>query len=305
MVSFEPKGLFFSKEKGLLYASKGGGVHPSKSHVSWVKYGANLARVKPAGIFFFSCLTPFIRDRPQEKKISPLHKIINMNLKNSIQNQAEPLNLIEKDMAYLLGALRDGCFIKNEKYYTYRIRIYQKNKQWIETLSTIMHKLFKKKPTITLDNRDNVWNLMVNSREIYEKLTRISDFTGNQKTWNVPKIILNSPLEIQKEFLKGFFDSEGGLPHMENGNIEPKNIRIHFTQSNRKCLEEVKEIVQKLGIKTGKVCGPYYKKGFEEPVYRLKIHGRREVAKFSKIVGSLHNEKQKRLNFVVKTLVEA
>lgn len=225
-----------------------------------------------------------------------------MNLKNSIQNQAEASNPIEKDMAYLLGALRDGCFIKNEKYHTYRIRIYQKNKKWIEDLSEIIQQLFKKKPTIILDKRDNVWSLMVNSREIYEKLIVISDFTGNQKTWNVPRVILNSSLEIQKEFIKGFFDSEGGLPHMENGNIEPKNIRVHFTQSNKKCLEEVKEIVNKLGLRTGKVCGPYYKKGFKEPVYRLKIHGKKEVSKFSKIVGSLHPEKQKRLDIVVKSL---
>lgn len=50
-----------------------------------------------------------------------------MNLKNSIQNQAKVMNPIERDMAYLLGAMRDGCFIRNEKYHTYRIRIYQKN----------------------------------------------------------------------------------------------------------------------------------------------------------------------------------
>ena len=116
--------------------------------------------------------------------------------KNSIQNQAEALNLIEKDMAYLLGALRDGCFTRNSKHYTYRIRIYQKNKEWIETLSKIIKQLFKKEPIISLDKRDNVWNLMINSREIYEKLVRISDFSGNQKTWNVPKFVLNSTSRI-------------------------------------------------------------------------------------------------------------
>jgi hypothetical protein len=185
-----------------------------------------------------------------------------MNLKNSIQNQPKASNLIEKDMAYVLGAMRDGCFTRNEKQHTYRIRIYQKNKQWIEKLSEMTERLLGKKPTVILDKRDNVWSLMINSRKIYEKLIKISDFTGNQKTWNVPKAILNSPLETQKEF----FDSEGGLPHMEKRKIEPKNIRVHFTQSNKKCLEEVKRIIESLEIKTGKVCGPYYKKGFKKPV---------------------------------------
>ena len=202
---------------------------------------------------------------------------------------------MNKEMAYLLGALRDGCFTKNESNHIYRVRIYQKNKEWIELLGGIAENLFGKKPTISIDSRDEVWNLMLNSREIYEKLVNVSDYTGSQKTWNIPREVLVSPSEIQKEFIKGFFDSEGGVPHVENGMVEGKNIVVHFTQSNEKCLEELKDMIQSLGIKTGKVCGPYYKKGYSDPFFRVKIHGRKEVAKFAHVIGSLHPEKQRRL----------
>ncbi len=212
---------------------------------------------------------------------------------------------IEKEMAYILGAIRDGSFIRNDKNSIYRIRIYQKDRKWIETVSNKMEKLFGKKPTISLDNRDHVWNLMVNSREIYEKVVAIGAYTGSQKTWAVPEAILSSPSDTQKEFVKGFFDAEGGLPHVERAEIEPKDICIHFTQCNKRCLEDVMQMLHRFGLKTGRVCGPYYKKGFADPVYRLKIHGKREVTKFSHIIGSDHTQKQARLKLVGKSLDKA
>ncbi len=207
--------------------------------------------------------------------------------------------------AYFLGALRDGCFIRNDKSSIYRIQIYQKNKKWIEILSKIIERIFDKKPLIVLDRRDDVWSLILNSKEIYEKVIKISDYKGTQKNWNTPRMILESPLEIQKEYVKGFFDSEGGVPHVEMSKVKPKNIRVHITQSNKQCLDELKIIIHNMGIKTGKVCGPYYKNGYNSPIYRLKIHGIKKVTKFSNIIGSSHPEKQKRLMMISKTHTKA
>ncbi len=208
--------------------------------------------------------------------------------------------------AYFLGALRDGCFAINNKNSTYRIRVYQKNKAWIEDLANISEELFGKKPIITLDKRDEVWSFMINSRHIYETVTEMSNYPGSQSEWNTPEVVLNAPLEIQKEYVKGFFDAEGGVPHVESGSVEPKNIRINFTQGNRKCLEELKRIISDFDIRTGNVCGPYFKKGYKDPVYRLKIHGVREVAKFFDSIGSLHPEKNHRLSLIKESIqVEA
>ena len=151
--------------------------------------------------------------------------------KISIHNNPEKL-------AYLIGALRDGCFIRNDSNHIYRIKIYQKNKEWIEILDSIIQELFGKKSTISLDVRDSVWNLMVNSKIVYQKLVEYSDFPGSQKVWNTPKFVLNSDLEVQKSYVRGFFDSEGGVPHIEERKIKPKDIRVEFTQVNKKCLEE-------------------------------------------------------------------
>jgi intein-encoded DNA endonuclease-like protein len=160
--------------------------------------------------------------------------------------------------------------------------------------------LFGKKPKIILDKRDFVWSLMLNSKAIYDKIVRISNYPGTQIKWNTPEMVMNGSPETQKGYVKGFFDSEGGIPHVENERVEPKNMRISFTQNNKTCLMELKAIISSFGVKTGNVCGPYFKKGCKNPVYRLKIHGFREVARFFDIFGSLHPEKNLRLSLIKK-----
>jgi len=205
---------------------------------------------------------------------------------------------LNQEVAYIIGAMRDGSFIHNKKYGINRIRVYQKNRIWIQRLSQLFESSFGKAPTIIKDERDDVWSLMINSVSIFRFLVKISEFNGNQKEWNTPTTIINSSDETKKEFIKGFFDSEGGVPHIEKRDIEPKNIRVHFTQANKRCLEELMEMIQSFDIKTGKVCGPYYKMGYPNPIYRLKIHGISNVAKFHDIIGSIHPEKELRLKII-------
>lgn len=208
------------------------------------------------------------------------------------------MNSTNENIAYIIGALRDGCFTKNEKYYVYRIRIYQKNKEWLEKVSDIFYNAFGKIPTIKHDKRDNVWCLILDSKSIFQKLVKISEFPGNQRTWKLPKFISEASEEIKKEYIRGFFDAEGGVPHIEKKEQEQKNIRIYFSQVSEEALIELKRLIEEFGIKCGKVSGPYFKKGFENPTYGLRIHGISEVAKFSMIIGSLHPEKILRLNAI-------
>ncbi len=205
---------------------------------------------------------------------------------------------INRDVAYILGALRDGCFIRNEKYRIHRIRIYQKNLEWVQMLSGLFSIVYGVIPIVSKDERDNVWSLMVNSVNVFRELSDLSEYPGKQCEWNIPSSILQSSTEAKIQFIKGFFDAEGGVPHVEKHKIEAKNIRVHFTQANEMCLEQIRGILNELDVKTGRVCGPYFKKGYRNPVYRLKIHGIREVARYSGIIGSEHPEKRIRLSII-------
>lgn len=207
---------------------------------------------------------------------------------------------IERNLAYILGALRDGTFTRNEKFHIYRIRVYQKNKNWILKLKKKFQRMFEKIPSILQDKRTRVWCLRLNSKRIYKKMVEKAEFPGKQEKWSVPSWILNSSHKIQKTYLKGFFDSEGGVPHVEERNLEPKDIRIHFSQNNKKCLEEIREMLQEFGIHTGKVCGPYYRKMNGKAEHELIIHGIHEVTKFYRRIGTLHEEKRERLEIIEK-----
>ena len=199
-----------------------------------------------------------------------------------------------KTLAYILGALRDGTFIKNEKYHVYRIRFYQKNKEWLLRLSQILFRYFGKMPRLLIDKRDNVWQLVIDSKKIFEYLQTTGEYPGNQRQWRIPKWIIQGGKETQKGYVKGFFDSEGGIPHFEKGAIKPKNAKIYFAQASKECLQDLKVILTELDFKTGMVSGPYYKKNYINPIFALRIHGIGEMVKFSRRIGSMHPEKIRR-----------
>lgn len=192
----------------------------------------------------------------------------------------------ENEIAYIVGAMKDGSYIQNKKHHIYRITLYQKNKKWLEYVSNMFEHIFSKKPRIEIDKRDNVWRLIMDSKRIFMEMKNLNEFS------------INKTSITKKMYIRGFFDSEGGVPHVEKRKILPKNMRAHFTQSDRLCLLQLKEMISSFGIKTGKVCGPYLKKGFSNPIYRLKIHGIREISKFADIIGSDHPEKQHRLSII-------
>ena len=58
----------------------------------------------------------------------------------------------------------------------------------------------------------------------------------------LPSLIFNSKKESKKEFLKAFFDDEGTM-----------SSTVSISQSNPNLLNEIKYLVEELGIKTGKI----------------------------------------------------
>ncbi|MBI3413498.1 MAG: LAGLIDADG family homing endonuclease [Candidatus Aenigmarchaeota archaeon] len=102
----------------------------------------------------------------------------------------------------------------------------------------------------------------------------------------------------QDKLYKRFFDAEGGISKIDKKDFLPKDIRIYICQANKQSLDELKNMIQEFGIRTGDVCGPYFKKGYEKPTYGLMIHGIKNVNSFSKIIGSLHPEKLKRFEII-------
>jgi intein-encoded DNA endonuclease-like protein len=206
---------------------------------------------------------------------------------------------ITEDLAYLLGAFKDGAVYKNEKEGIYRIRLYQKCKEWLIYVQQIFEKIFNKKLYLRKDPRKELWYLEINNKELFNILTDLL-------SQSVPPSIKNASLNIQKSFVQGVFDAEGGIMRIENyENIPEKlkkklsDIRVRFGQADRELLQFVKDTLEKIGIGCGRICGPFYKTEKSQGYYELNSYGIENFKKFMFSIGSRHPIKSERMSKIL------
>ncbi|MEM5805485.1 MAG: LAGLIDADG family homing endonuclease [Candidatus Aenigmatarchaeota archaeon] len=206
---------------------------------------------------------------------------------------------ITKDLAYLLGAFKDGAVYKNAKEGIYRIRIYQKYKEWLISVQQIFEKIFNEELYLRKDPRKELWYLEINSKNLFDTLV-------NLLSQAVPSSVKNASLEIQKSFIQGVFDAEGGIMRIENYENDPKklkkklsDIRVRFGQANKELLQFIKEMLEKIGISCGQICGPFYKTKKSEGYYELNSYGIENLKKFILLISSRHPIKIERMSKIV------
>src|SRR3989338_8156069 len=194
---------------------------------------------------------------------------------------------IEREVAYLLGAMRDSTIDFREGK-NYEIKIAQKNSEWLTVLQDIFLRHFGNAGKIT-KHVNNTAILRVNGKEIVRKLLELSEMKIPQENWDTPNIIKRQRPEIQTQYIRGFFDAEGGLP--KNPATATQRY-ISFSQKNRESLEFVREIlVRKKYIPTNiTFCGN---------VWEFRITRKMNMINFCKNIGSWHAEKKVRLNKLI------
>lgn len=214
--------------------------------------------------------------------------------KMEVKNQTGILE-VNKDLAYLLGAFKDGSIYKNEKEGIYRIRIYQRCKEWLEMTEEIFLKVFKKKLYLRKDPRKILWYLETNDKTLFILLR---DLLAKP----VPDIIKNNSIEIKLAFIQGVFDAEGGILRIEQYENESErlkkklqDIRVRFGQANRELLEFIKTTLEEIKIDCGKVCGPYYKNEKSQGYFEVNSYGIENLRKFLSLIGTRHPVKLMRM----------
>ncbi len=183
-----------------------------------------------------------------------------------------------KDLAYLMGAMRDGSLIKSRgKHF---VRLYDTaDAKWISSVKEIFSKLFETEMHLRYNKKFDVAYLEISSKPLFSLMKILFE---NNMHKDVPEIIKTAPLEIQKSYIEGFFDAEGHVPHKNT-----KRYQIDFTQKDPKSLEFVKKFLENFGIKCGKIS-----------THRLPIYGKENLSKFHENFTFLNLEKSKRLKFL-------
>lgn len=166
-------------------------------------------------------------------------------------------------IAYLNGATHDATLNKGK-----RVRFGQKNRQWLEHLKVLLGRIGWNSWIYKEGVRRNLYVLETLCNELDFKLNALS-------------------LKSRKErifYIRGFFDTEGGIP---------KNLGrfyIQLVQKNFTKIDNIKFILEKFGIKVGKVHNP--SKDVNPDYWRIFILADSH-RKFAEVIGSNHPEKIK------------
>ena len=163
------------------------------------------------------------------------------------------------ELAYLAGALRDGAL----STYKSELTISQSNKEWLEKeIKPALEKTFSIKVKIKGPQKDNCYYIKFRSVALFAIIETLLEW--KKFSWNTPSIILKSPIEYQKEYIRGFWDAEGS--NDKNGGI----LIFQAWPSLNECppLSDISNMLRKINIES------WYRKpqkGTNKPVNVLYI----------------------------------
>lgn len=185
------------------------------------------------------------------------------------------------DLAYLLGAMRDGSLINVSRKHW--VRLYDSTEsQWIENVSPLFQRIFDVTLHMRYQKKIKEKYLDISSKPLFSMINLLVD-GGLQK--DVPKIIKKSNMQIKLAYISGFFDAEG---HVPSSNVRHKRCRVTFTQKNEASLKFIKKVLGELKVKTSKISN-----------YSFAIYGEEMVRKFYLNVDLLNPEKSNRLRLLL------
>ena len=164
--------------------------------------------------------------------------------------------------AYLLGTLHDGTFSSNRRF-----RISQSGTDWLRILQRIFKKLGYNSWIYKEGKDRNVY--------VLETLCKKLNFSFDP---------LNLTAKEKIAYIKGFFDAEGGMPH------KLERFYIQLVQKDFKKIQTIKDLLNELGIGSGKIHNP--SKKVDPDYWRIFIPSK-DYKKFAEIINSFHPLKAK------------
>src|SRR3989344_3270479 len=170
---------------------------------------------------------------------------------------------ITNNLAYLLGALRDGSLPKPSKN-KYEVTIVADlDESWVKTVAEITEKTFKISrdklkiyKVMTNKSKQPFYRLKVYSKQLHELLTEFYS-VGSQQEWKTPDKIRNTNLNQKLHYISGFYDAEGGCRDADKflkGITKSINceaaIRCKHNYEVNEPLEFIQSILNELKIKS-------------------------------------------------------
>ncbi len=194
---------------------------------------------------------------------------------------------LNEDLSYILGVLcGDGYIDYSDRRMTWQIGLDVIDIEFVQRFSKALYNFFKINPTFRIrKQRKDRWNIQYTVKLCSKEACTFINSIGLFKTrnWDIPLEIKNSGLDVKSYFLKGFFDSEGGIDRAIG--------RVEATSINLGGLSGVGKLLEDLGIRYT-ILKTEHREPNRDPKYTLRINAKNSIIDFYKSVGFTISRKQ-------------
>ncbi|MFH0979264.1 MAG: LAGLIDADG family homing endonuclease [Candidatus Woesearchaeota archaeon] len=215
--------------------------------------------------------------------------IKSVKTKNSFPITNQKLSLNEGFARILGHIIGDGGIHIVVKENKYRIFYVNNEKFLLNSFKTDVVNCFGETKIYSrqrLDHGDEVWLPSTIGSLIY----RLLDFKAGNK--QVPSIVMRCKnTKVVAAFLQALYDDEGFL--------YPSKKMIVISQVDLQLIEQIKELVSRLQIKSNKILEHNSKS--RSLMYYFTITGKQDIQRFKNKIGFLHPIKSKKLSLLMKS----
>lgn len=197
---------------------------------------------------------------------------------------------ITKDMAYFIGVLQgDGCIHKSYKKnglllsLSASVTVGLGDYEFAEYIKGVMKKLFRCK--VSIYRYSSVARVHLFKRNVVRSIEKY-------KKIKVPRELLDSIL--LSYYIRGLFDTDGGCNIHKNSN----SGTVDFCNKNAKFVYKIGDLLKERFSIVNSV-RKNEKTGYD-PTYRLNIHNKMNILRFSDKIGFSHPRKREKLRLLVK-----
>jgi DNA gyrase subunit A len=202
-------------------------------------------------------------------------------LSRSTDQVSSNVDLINEDVAGLLGLLVSEGFISGEKQKYKRIGINNKDLTLLDFATSVFENNFKDMyGKISRSENGSTEVISIDSKKLYEHFVTNYDMKLNSYVKVIPKLVLGSTKKIQKEFLKYLFEGDGCVTYNERG-----SSCVSYTSYSKELIHQLQVLLLTFGVLTSK-----HTDGNGE---RLQVTGYQNIKSFYENVGFVSERKTK------------
>ncbi len=197
------------------------------------------------------------------------------------------------ELASLFGyVLGDGHIKKNKVQFCY----VNKSKELVDHITNCAKQVFDIEPTINFSEKYQLY--FVYSPTVVARILIMLGAPVSRKTIQeimVPDWIMKGSQEIKKAFIRALFDDEGWVGTTQGSFAIGfgQNKRKDLIETHKKYLEQLRCIIQEIGVPTSEI----FRRSEKEDFIQLgfKIIGRDNIKKFLDEIGFNHKLKREKL----------